>query len=301
MADCNDAPQGYVEINPETTGEPRRVNMYSSMKVRAKSPSAQTLLVLCFIASSTVAAMSQTLVPGMEKYVQLSLSSRVTNGAPEIDLRNIYSSPLVAVTWDYHCESRGTHVIRHSGKMDAALIHGSAIQQNSSLRLPGAWAGCTGGIISLIFADGLQIGDNTELERVNKCRDVAKEEFEQMLGADVLRRSTTTWNIDASRAKLKERQSEFHFPIKTGSISPDAAELETCRSDAVKYLLESIEDYQASVAADEADYGPRKGMYIEFLKAWDLALTGEVYPKMPIWWKRDIPVSTPGNLRGAHQ
>ena len=47
--------------------------------------------------------------------------------------------------------------------------------------------------------------------------------------------------------------------------------------------------------------GPRKGMYIEFLKEWDLALTGEVYPKMPIWWKRDIPVSTPGNLRGAHQ
>ena len=116
----------------------RRVYMYSSMKISATSAPARTLLVLCFIVSSKVAAMSQTLAPGMEKYVQLSLSSKVTNGAPEVDLRNLYTSPLVAVTWEYHCENRGTHVIRQTGKVDAALTHAYATQQNSFVHLPGA-------------------------------------------------------------------------------------------------------------------------------------------------------------------
>jgi hypothetical protein len=217
----------------------------------------------------------QTLWPGMDSYLEMSLVPR-PDTTPTVYLTNLYYSPLVAVSWDYKCT--GSRWTRHSGFVDAALTFNDPWAKGTIVGTSAAGAGCTGGITSVIFANGTEIGDPEVLREMHGRRAYALEEVQRTLGDDVLSVPMERWDPLTSVTKLQARIAQL--PEITYLNQQEV----TSRSQTLEALIRSIEDYRSDVKANPSVYLPRAGKYIEYLQDWEQGLASTSYPSTTFRW-----------------
>lgn len=226
------------------------------------------------------AGLAQELWPGMEGYLKLTL--RPAGGDKNTVLvTNLYASGLVALYWDYY-KCPGGVSAANSGKTDLALGLGNPLAQGQTLQAASAETGCSGGITAAIFADGKELGEPETLGQIHSCRSAAAEEIHRTFEEDISTVPQGGWDPASSIAKLKARRSQF--PMYLYTDNPREAALQACRTVAIDYLRSSMESYRASVTSDPAKYGPRRGMFLQYLKEIEQALRSRAYPTRRTWW-----------------
>ncbi|HVC47741.1 MAG TPA: hypothetical protein VND90_10880 [Terracidiphilus sp.] len=238
------------------------------------------LLLLPFFFS--LKSFAQELWPGMGGYLKLTFETKEIEGAPIIDVTNLYHSPLVAVAWKYRCddpEHKG-----HDGNIDAAMTYSEPWAAGQTLRTTSAWKGCTGGITAAIWADGKELGDLSTLQEIHECRDVNAEVFHSALEEGILKSPISEWDPARSLEELKTRRAQFAKPLYTDNH--DLGWVKSCHWRSLDYLIYQIKNYQSSVEEDPNRYGARRDLFVQYLMEMEKASNARTFPTHHMSWKR---------------
>jgi hypothetical protein len=116
-------------------------------------------------------ALAQHQPQQMDAYVQTFLTSGPLR--PTLNITNLYTAPLVAVSWSYKCDEPPIKGFR--GFQDSALWHASPLAKGTSQSLANLGT-CKGGLTAILFADGKVIGDPLAIKQIYDRRAFAYDE-----------------------------------------------------------------------------------------------------------------------------
>ena len=201
--------------------------------------------------------------------------------APVAGLTNFHSVPLVAFRWDdTPCAGERPQT---EGAFDAAVDFSPPLKTKATAHFKGFDEGCIRASAA-IFADGLEMGDSRDLQRIKDCRTASWAELQETFLDDLSKVSVDDWSPQQSIERLVARRIAF---VKSTEDSPPGKyELNQCHVKMLDLLILRIGSYQSSLEKDPEEYGPRRARFLQYMKDWKAALSSRIYSYPPTDWRK---------------
>lgn len=151
--------------------------------------------------------------------------------------------------------------------------------------------------MSLIFADGTELGDPTALRAIHNCRAVAKDELDTLIEKNIRTIPLTRWDPQQNLPALTQRRASLIYPKDLRNTDEASVDLLSCRMLQLDRLIAKMQDFQSHLSSDPDDYIPRKSLFLVNLEEWNAALTSTTYPTSHTVWKLEPRSNTKGSRR----
>jgi hypothetical protein len=258
------------------------------------------LLLATAAAGYTVPAAAQVEPPELTPYLQVISAG---TGIPyQFRIKNLYSSPIVALSASSHCTIHPENA-RARSMIDSALWYATPYLYPGRSRILSTNPDCATAVAAVVFADGKAVGDQDEINQIYRRRVYAVEEIDHLLKDDIGpqtanarvaagRNRISAWDPEASIEFLKARRPGQHV---TGA---DQADEFSTRHSVQRHIIERMQAFEKTLSADPKTAEDQKKIFTGGLLRWRECLTSKEFVWMDDFHELLIPIP-PGGASGG--